>query len=155
MEVLVAVAVVAVAALPILGLLSVAIDSSRSAFSSVSKARIGAELIGEIQQASWNEAQLWNSREVYYDGDGQRIPDGTAEEAVYTARVKIVVSSRAGAIMGASISSANPYLRHVLVGVSSKPGTLGSEELQEVLSKPHERNRGVEFYRAVLVNTEK
>ena len=155
MEVLVAVAVVAVAAIPILGLLSVAIDSSRTAFASVSKARIGAELIGEVQQASWQEAQQWNGREVYYDGDGQRMPDGTAEDSVFTARVRIIVPSRAGTILGSSTSAANPHLRHVLVGVSSRPGTLGSEQLQEAMSNPQDKNRGVDFFRGVLVNTEK
>ena len=154
MEVLVAVAVVAVAAVPILGLLSFAIDSSRSAFSSVNSARIGAEVIGEIQQASWVETSQWNDREIYYDGDGQRIPDGTAEDAVYTARVRIK-ASRSGAALGSTSTASNPHLKHVLVGVSSRPGEVGSQAVQEALKNPQERNRGVDFYRAVLVNTEK
>ena len=154
MEVLVAVAVVAVAAVPILGLLSFAIDSSRSAFSSVNSSRIGSEIIGEIQQASWDEKNQWQGKEIYYDGDGQRIPDGTAEDAVYTARVKIG-ASRSGPALGSTSAAANPHLKHVLVGVSSRPGEVGSQAVQEALNNPNERNRGVDFYRAVLVNTEK
>ena len=154
MEVLIAVAIVALAALPILALLSVAIDSSREAFSTVNKSRIGAELIGEIQQASWTEVTSWHGKEFYYDGDGQRLPDGPKEDAVYTASVRIK-SSRAGTILGPTTASANSHLKQLLVAVSNKPGALGSEHVKEALDSPTQKNQGIDFYRAVLVNSQK
>ena len=135
-------------------MLGVAIESSREAFANVNNARIGAQLIGEIQQAGWSEASQWNGKEFYYDNEGLRIKDGTKDDAIYTAKVRII-ATRSGVTLGSTSAASNLHLKQLLVAVSSRPGPLGSEDLQEAMNNPQNQFNNVEFYRSILVNTEK
>ncbi len=153
-EVVLAIGIVALVMLPVVGLLGTAIDTSREAFSKVNDSRIAAELVGELQQADWADIHSWNGREVFYDYQGQRLEDGTRENAVFTARIQII-QSRGGLALGTTSPAGNTNLLQVLVAVSSRPGEAGTAAIDLALSGTPTINRGVHLARSVVVNAER
>ena len=153
-EVVIAIGLVALVMVPVVALLGTAIDTSREAFAQVNDARIGAELVGELQQAEWDDLASWNGRKIYYDYQGQRLPDGTQEDAVFTAQIQ-VKGSLGGLGLGTTAPAGNPFLRQVIVAISSRPGEAGSLAIERALSDSSGSNRGVHIVRSVVVNADR
>jgi uncharacterized protein (TIGR02598 family) len=151
-EVVVAVAIVALVALPALALLSAAIDASRSASSQVGAARIGAALVGELQQAEWAALDSWHDRQLLFDAEAQPAPaDAQPAAAAFTARI---VLSPAGHGLALSPSSPTPnhHLRSALVAVSSLPGEAGAASLDLALAASPQPSQDVRVFRTIIVD---
>jgi uncharacterized protein (TIGR02598 family) len=155
-EVVITVGILITTMVPLLGLLSSAIDMSGKAASSTVAARISAKLVGEIQQTDWAGIQSWGDRELYFDDQGLELTGTQApEEAIYLARVTLGPAT--GVSLGSS-GSANPALRQVVVLVATRPAPHGKEDLDEAktaITRGKKLPMGVRVSRAMLVNLEK
>lgn len=156
-EVMVTVGILVTALIPMVGMLSMAIDNSGKAASNTIGSRIAAHVIGEVQQADWADVEDWDGRDSYYDDQGFALKGSNAKsESIYTARVNV------GAIdMGMAASPGIPesrWQRQVTVMVASRPGDEADERLQEALNAIKnnlELPNHVLVSRALLINLEK
>jgi uncharacterized protein (TIGR02598 family) len=155
-EVVVTIGILITTLVPMVGLLSVAIDTSGRAATSTISARIAAKLIGEVQQSDWAGLQAWSAREIYFDDQGQELSGADAsQEAAYIARVRL--GAVTGVVMGTS-AMANSSLRQVVVVVSSQPalrGKISLDEAEMAITKGEDLPKHVRLSRAMLVNMEK
>jgi uncharacterized protein (TIGR02598 family) len=155
-EVVVTIGILITTMVPLIGLLSIAVDTSGKAASATISARIAARLIGEVQQSDWAGLQEWATKELYFDDQGQELSTASAQqEAVYTARVRLGVPT--GVAMGTG-SPANPSLRQVVVMVASRPvpqGKLALDAAEAALASGKELPKDVRISRAMLANMEK
>lgn len=152
-EVVMAMGIVAIGMLPLVALLGTAMEASHEAFSRVANSRIGAELIGEVQQADWSDLGSWDGKQIRFDHNGQRLSGGSGDEAVFTARIRLPAAS-GGITLGTHAGSSNRHVRRVLVAVSSRPGPAGAQAIDAVLSGSEPPGVGAELFRAVVVNME-
>jgi uncharacterized protein (TIGR02598 family) len=155
-EVVITVGILITTMVPLIGLLSAAIDMSGKAASSTVSARISARLVGEVQQSDWAGLQSWSERVLYFDDQGVELTEALAqEEAVYMARVAL--GSPTGVSMGTG-SVTNPSLRQVTVLVASRAFPRGKTDLddaQAAIASGKKLPMGVRVSRAMLVNLEK
>jgi uncharacterized protein (TIGR02598 family) len=155
-EIVITVGILVTALVPLLGLLSVAIDTSGTASSRTVGARIGGEIIGELQQANWADLENWDGEDFYYDDQGLRLPEsGSMEKAVYTARAAIPT---VGVTMTPGAAPENTTTRQVVVLVASAQGERGKTVLDEAYKALEDKKplpRFVQVSRALLVNMEK
>jgi uncharacterized protein (TIGR02598 family) len=158
-EVMVAVAILSMTLVPLIGMLSMAVDTSGKAVGLTVSARIAEQLMGEVQQADWATLDNWNDMDVYFDDQGLRLASGVSPNlSVYSARVKL---SPAGVTLTTANSAgpgANTWTRQVVLLVASAPGSQGkslldtaSNALQAKKSLPQK----VYLSRALLTNLEK
>jgi uncharacterized protein (TIGR02598 family) len=157
-ELVVTVGILVTMLVPVLGLLSSAIDTSGKAASMTMSARIAAHLIGELQQGDWLGIQSWTNREVFFDYQGQELQGANAEmNAVYVARVQL--GPQTGVVLGTNNpAGANPSQRQVVVMVASGPVSQGKtllDEAKSALDTGKPLPRSVRVSRTLLVNLEK
>lgn len=157
-ELVVTIGILATVMVPVLGLLSTAVDTSGKAASLTISSRIASRLIAEIQQGDWTSIQNWSNREVFLDYQGQEL-DGAeaAKDAVYTARVEL--GPQTGVVLGTdSPAGANPAQRQVIVLVASGPALQGKallDKAQTALASGKPLPDNVRLSRTLLVNLEK
>ncbi|RBP42646.1 uncharacterized protein (TIGR02598 family) [Roseimicrobium gellanilyticum] len=155
-EVVITVGILITTLVPLLGLLSAAIDMSGKAVSANTAARISAKLVGDVQQGDWLGLLSWSDRDVYFDDQGCELTGANAQaEAVYSARVTL--GPVTGVSMG-TIGIPNPSLRQVMVVVSSRPGVKGRKDLDDAKAAITDGKKlpmSVRVTRAMLVNLEK
>ncbi|HSI61880.1 MAG TPA: Verru_Chthon cassette protein B [Candidatus Saccharimonadia bacterium] len=155
-EVVVTIGILITTLVPLVGLLSTAIDTSGKAASTTISARVAARITGEVQQSDWAGLQTWAAREMYFDDQGKELTGATAaQEAVYTARVRLGTS---GVVMGTGAGSSNSSLRQVVVMVASLPaprGKISLDEAEAAITTGKDVPKQVRISRAMLVNLER
>lgn len=156
-EVVVTVGILVTTLLPLVGMLSIAMDTSGRASNNTLSARIGAEVLGELQQADWDDLDDWQNREYFYDYQGVRLTGaGAAAQSAYTARARL---GPEGLTMAASGSPpANPWQRMAMVLVVPRPAHLAKPRLDDAvtaLASQKALPREVTVSRAVVVNLQK
>lgn len=155
---MVAVAILSMTLVPLVGLLSMAIDTSGKAVGLTVSARIAEQLMGEVQQADWATLDSWSAQDFYFDNQGLKLTGGAASsQAVYAARVKI---SPAGVTMSTTTSGAgsNTWERQVITFVASATGSQGKSLLDaaaNALLAKKALPQKVYVSRALLTNLEK
>jgi uncharacterized protein (TIGR02598 family) len=131
-EVVITVGILATMLLPLISLLSLAIDHSGKAINDTVSSQIASHLVGEIQQESWEKLSLWDGKVFYFDDQGVELKTDNAEKAIYTAKVKLdpltVGLSLATESQGVPV---NPNGRKALVLVTSLAGSRGTALLTE------------------------
>ena len=155
-EVVITVGILVTVMIPLLGLLSAAIETSGKAASITTSARIASRLLGEVQQSNWSTLSDWTNKDVFFDDQGIECI-GTKTNAVYTARVKLGVTAGVTMVTSGSVP-ANQWQRQVMVLVASRPGTQGTQSLNAAeasLDAGGPVPRGVRVSRTLLVNMEK
>ncbi|WP_170157002.1 Verru_Chthon cassette protein B [Roseimicrobium gellanilyticum] len=157
-ELVVTVGILVTMMVPVLGLLSSAVDTSGKAASMTISARIASRLVGEVQQGDWSSIQNWSNREVFLDYQGQELKDvGEQANAVYAARVQL--GPQTGVVLGTNNpAGANPSQRRVVVLVASGSPLQAKELLdqaQAALDAGKPLPRDVRISRTLLVNLEK
>lgn len=124
-EAVAVVGIIATAILPIVGLLALATEQSTEAVARTTGAQISSDLLGQLQQADWEEVGSWDGRDFFFDDQGRAVAG--AADSIYTARVTFPK----GATQLGSAARPNPHLRQVLVYVSPLPGDVGALSIEE------------------------
>ncbi len=156
-EVVVSVAILSTVLLPLIGMLSMSIDTNKKAVNLTLSARISEQVLGELQQADWATLDNWSAQDFYYDDLGLKLTGTDASSlASYTARVKL---SAAGVIMTvAAGGTANAWERQMLTIVTSGAGARALAMLDSAalaLQNKTELPRQVYVSRALVTNLEK
>lgn len=156
-EILVTMGIIISAIIPLLGLLSIAMDTSREAAVKSMGSRIAATVTGQIQQENWATIPQWKNRVTYYDEQGKIITgQDTVERSSYTAKVTmldqgVTYSENSG-------SASNPWAKQVVVLVALSSGTRGTqmlEDAQNALETGGTLPKNVLLNRSVIVNLQK
>jgi uncharacterized protein (TIGR02598 family) len=156
-EVVVTVGILVSTLLPLVGMLSIAMDTSGKASNNTVGARIAAEVVGELQQANWDDLDGWQGREYYYDYQGVRLTGTNAQaQSAYTARAYL---APAGLVLAATGGPpANPWQRKVVALVVPKSANLAKAPLdtaESALVSNSPLPSQVMVHRALLVNLQK
>jgi|GEM_PF-1492799 len=118
--------------LPLVGMLSMGMDTSLKAGINTVGSRITSQLMGEVQQAKWEELDRWNDRTFYFDDQGLVIRDAGQEGmAAFTAQVKV---SNEGVTLTTQSSQKNEWQRKVTTVVSPANGKRGEQLLNDALT---------------------
>lgn len=157
-EVVITVGILVTVMIPLLGLLSAAVETSGKAASITTSARIASRLLGEVQQADWARLEDWKNKDVYLDDQGMECIGAKSQaDAVYTARVRL------GPPTGVQMTTtptvpANSWQRQAVVMVASRPGNSGKISLdaaEAAIDAGRAVPREVRVSRTLLVNLEK
>ncbi len=156
-EVMVSVAILSVVLLPLIGMLSMSIETNKKAINLTISARISEQMMGELQQADWGKLDSWDAKDYYFDELGLKVTDATASNlASYTARVKLLPAGMT--VTTASGSTPNTWERQVLTLVTSGGGALALSRLDTAtlaLQNKTEISRQVYLSRSLVTNMEK
>ena len=157
-EVVITIGILVTVLVPLVGLLSSAIETSGKAAVTTVSARIASRLMGEVQQADWTKLQSWQNKDTYLDDQGMELVSAaTQSKSVYTARVRL--GSGDGVTLNtASGLPANTWQRQAVVLVASRSGDLGKKALdaaEAALDSGKAVPGGVRVSRTMLVNLEK
>lgn len=147
-EVSIAMAIAALGAVTLLGLIPQGMDTMREAGDQAIRGRINQSILNELQMTPFDSnltgsaspLDAYNGREFYYDAQGEELSDsktqgGASEDRkkgsfahVYSARVSVPNEAKklpenvGGAVFGGygfdGANSVNPYLRPVIVEVA-------------------------------------
>lgn len=158
-EIVVTVGILVSTLLPLIALLSMAMDTSGQASSNTLGARITAQLTGEAQQADWPALNAWHNRDSYFDDQGVKLTGaGRADEAAFMARTILSPAGTGITLAASNASPANPWQRQMVVLVASRPGALTAQRMDEAaraLSQGKELPRHMRVSRTLLVNMQK
>jgi len=159
-EVMVTVAILSMTLVPVLGLLSMAIDTSGKAVGMTVSARIAEQLMGEVQQADWATLDNWKTQDFYFDSQGLKLTNlATAgSQAVYSARVRIAAVGLTLSPQNYPKAVPNTWTRQVITLVASAPGPQGKTLLDaasNALNQQKALPSKVYLSRALLTNLEK
>ena len=148
-EVSLATGLVALALIPMIGLMAIGMDSDREARSRTVSALIASDLVGVLQEADWETIETWRvagSYELSYNLEGQPLaPDGGSQDnSSFTARLVFPVEN----------SPPTPFNVSALVLVSDLPGVLGSEAIDRYTTDPSTAH-SVRVYPALAVRLER
>lgn len=118
---------------PLVGLLTMGMDTSLKAGVNTIGSRITNQLMGELQQAEWQDLDGWNGRTMYFDDQGLAMADSTlTRAAAFIAQVYI---STPGVNLATQNSNAtNNTQRKVTTVVSPANGERGKQMLAETIS---------------------
>jgi len=156
-EVVITVGILVTMLLPLIGMLSLAVENSGKAVNDVVSARIASHLVGEVQQANWATLNTWDGREWHYNDQGVRLkPEQVALQSNYMARVRIEPNPLTMATQGDI--PANPHEKCMIVLVSSMGGSRGKTLLDEAESALNENkplHPRIRVSRTMVVNLEK
>ena len=114
-ETVLAIGIVATVLIALLGLLPTGSRILSEAGRGTVGARIAQQLIGEVQLAEFEDIELFNNKQRYYNDMGTELQ--SSGNHVYTARIE--VESGNPEIPGAKASE---YLKRVIIKVSNDPG---------------------------------
>jgi len=155
--VVVTVGILVTTLLPLVALLSAAMDTSGKATNNTLGARISAQLVSEIQQADWQKMSDWHDKDFFYDAQGLRLTSAKAEEdSVYTARAHLLPVGVMLATAGSPPS--NQWQRQMVTMVVARPGSVARETLDAAvaaLTGKSKLPKDVRVSRTLLVNMEK
>ena len=122
-EIVVAVGIVATVMVALLGMIPTGLNTVNEAADTMAEIRIAQQILGEVQMASWDDLDQWDSKPYYYDGEGNKLDSKEGGKVRYTCRVEIesnlVLPNR----------QQNRYLKRIIVKVSNKRG--GSIDFSE------------------------
>jgi len=121
-EVILAIGIVALAFIPLLGLLPTGLQSFRSAVDQTVASQIAQKIAGEAQQSDF-ENITGPGPERYFDGEAVELGDGGKASSLYTARMAVLEDP------------SQPHLKRILVQIARNPGgasTLKEEDLEGV-----------------------
>jgi uncharacterized protein (TIGR02598 family) len=132
-EVMIVVGLLVSVMLPLLGLLSIGMETGRKAGVNVIGSRIINQLMSEVQQSEWNELDRWNGRTVYFDDQGSPLKTDSAGDLSVTFVGRVYVSAP-GVTLATQSSIANDMHRKVTTVVCPAMGDGGNRFFDEALS---------------------
>ena len=115
-EIALPIGIIALALVPILGLLSVSSKQNFDSDTVAIGASIAGDLFSQVQQASFEQIEAWEATppNSFYDNEGLRIEDDDANLASFTARTVIEPTE--------IDSVENPFMKRVTVWISAVSG---------------------------------
>lgn len=156
-EIVITMGIIMTAIIPLISMLSIAMDTSREAAVKTIGSRIAASLASQVQQEDWNSVSQWESRTSYYDEQGEPLNGQSAsEKSAYTARV--AMPTQGMAYNTASGQASNPWARQVNVLVTLRPGSNGLTTLnaaQAAIENGQPVPKDVLLSRTMIVNLQK
>jgi len=132
-EVMIVVGLLVSVMLPLLGLLSIGLETGQKAGVNVIGSRITNQLMSEVQQSEWSELDQWNGRTVYFDDQGSTLKEADSANPSATFVGRVYVSSP-GVILATQSSIANAMHRKVTTVVCPAMSDSGDRSFSEALS---------------------
>ena len=119
-EVTIALAIVAIALIPLIALLPGGMNTMRKGYRAATEAEIVRLISSELTMSDWNKTnnlQDWEGTVRYYDRDGVRMDD--EDFVAFTAKIHVENPSTLP-----GDTQPNPYLRAVTIQITSVPAVV-------------------------------
>ncbi|TLD68559.1 hypothetical protein FEM03_21815 [Phragmitibacter flavus] len=118
---------------PLVGLLTMGMETSLKAGVNTIGSRITNQLMGELQQADWQDLDGWNGRTMYFDDQGLAMPDSTLDRAA-AFMAQVYISTPGVNLATHNANANNATQRKVTTVVSPANGERSIKLLADTLS---------------------
>jgi uncharacterized protein (TIGR02598 family) len=139
-EVVLAMGIIAVAFIPLMGLLPMGLTTSRQAIDTTIEAQIIQQMTGQAQETNWSTLTGLNaSSMLYFDANGNTLPASSASSAIYKAGFSVPTSTSNTALPAGTAlpgGTTTPNLTTITIYILSTrtPGGMAAASLSDLQS---------------------